>query len=341
MTNPTPIAAVPNVGVRIAGTGSALPNRVVTNNDLRETMETSDEWIRQRTGIRERRLCNRDEGEGPTSLCTLALQRALEDAHLDPTDLDFVFVATVTGEMTCPSTACRVAHNVGAGHAGATDLLAACSGWVYASDMANALIRSGMYNTVGVVGCDIMSRVLDYTDRDRNVSILFGDAAGAAIFKATDDTTRGVLASAMHADGSKWESLYIPQDPRDLPQEDDPESPMHRLAMRGRDVYKFAVSTFSDLIQQTLDEAQLSAEDVDLFVCHQSNLRIIESARKRFGIPEEKVYVNIDRVGNSSAGSVPLCLDELRQAGTCKEGQRVMFVAFGGGLTWASSLWQL
>ncbi len=347
MTTPPAGASLPRSGgpahrgVRIAGTGSALPDNVVTNEDLTRRMDTSDEWIRQRTGIRERRLCNADNGEGSISLCTRALEGALKNAHLTGADLDLLIVATVTGDMTCPSVACRVAANVGAGSAGAFDLAAACSGWVFGANMAHDLIRLGTYNTIGVVGCDIMSSVLDFTDRDRAVSVLFGDAAGAAIIKATDDTSKGIRASAMHADGERWTSLYIPNKVADIPGDDDRDVPMRRLVMRGREVYKFAVTTFGNLIAQTLEQAGVEASDVDMFVCHQSNLRIIESARNRFGIPEEKVYVNIDRVGNSSAGSVPLCLDELRQAGKCSEGDLVMFVAFGGGLTWGSALWQL
>ncbi|MCB1015644.1 MAG: ketoacyl-ACP synthase III, partial [Acidimicrobiales bacterium] len=303
--------------------------------------DTSDEWIQQRTGIRERRLCTPERGEGSVTLCTRALENALANAHISASDLDLLIISTVTGDMTCPSVSCRVAANVGAGSAGAFDLAAACSGWVYGANLAHDLIRLGTYNTIAVVGCDIMSSVLDFNDRDRGLSILFGDAAGAAIIRATDDATRGLLASAMHADGERWTSLYIPHKVGDIPAGDETDVPMHRLVMRGREVYKFAVTTFCNLIQQTLDQAGLQASDIDMFICHQSNLRIIESARTRFGIPEDKVYVNIDRVGNSSAGSVPLCLDELRQAGKCGEGDLVMFVAFGGGLTWASALWRM
>ena len=328
-------------GVRVAGTGSAIPDRIVTNEDLTHRMDTSDEWILQRTGIRERRLCDPAKGEGTLFLCTRALRAALEDARLTAADLDLVIVATVTGDMTCPSVSCRLAAIIGAGHAGAFDIAAACSGWVYGSNVAHDLIRSGAYNTIAVVGCDIMSSILDFNNRDRNLSVLFGDAAGCAILRASDDPSRGLIASALHADGERWGSLYIPNKASDIPPGDDPDIPMRRLVMRGREVYKFAVTTFCNLIEQTLDQAGLQIADVDMFVCHQSNLRIIESARTRFGIPEEKVYVNIDRVGNSSAGSVPLCFDELRRAGKCREGDVVMFVAFGGGLTWASALWRL
>ena len=304
-------------------------------------MDTSDEWIVQRTGIRERRVIDRSKGESCYTLSSEALRRALADAKLSPTDLDLIIIATISAEMMCPHAACRVAAEVGAGHAGAMDLSAACCGWVYAVNIAHDLVRGGAYNTVAVIGCDTLTDVMDYTTEGRGCAILFGDVAGAAILRATDDTTKGILAQSMHADGRGWRDLYIPEHERDYP---GPPPPGHKLGtmfMNGREVFRFAVVKFSDLIQQTLDKAGLTAEQVDHFVCHQSNARILEAARERFGLPQEKLYVNIDRVGNSSAGSVPLCLDELRRAGRIRDGQVVMFVAFGGGLTWASSLWQL
>jgi 3-oxoacyl-[acyl-carrier-protein] synthase-3 len=208
--------------------------------------------------------------------------------------------------------------------------------------MAHDLVRAGAHRTIAVIGCDILTPLMEYTTEGRGTAIIFGDAAGAAIVQATDDTGKGILAQGMHADGRGWKHLYIPRKTRDFPPEVDPEGKKFGLMyMNGREVFKFAVGTFGDLIQETLDKAGLTAEQVDQFVCHQSNARILEAARERFGIPHEKLYVNIDRVGNTSAGSVPLCFDELRRAGRIQEGQIVMFVAFGGGLTWASSLWQL
>lgn len=335
--NPAPL---PTVGVRIAGTGRAVPEKIVTNDDLAKVMDTTHEWIVQRTGICQRYHCDPDKGEGPTSLSAAALERALTDAGLKGSDLDAIVLGTVTGEMLCPSTACRVGAMVGAGTAAAYDISAACCGFVYGLNQAYALIRSGQARTVGVVGCDVMSRALDFDNRA--VAVLFGDSAGAAIVRATDDTTRGVLASAMHADGSRWHDLYIPGDHRDLPPGTDPAGIKYgTLQMHGREVYKFAVGTFSGLIETTLEKAGLKPNDVDMYVCHQSNARMLESARERFGIPPEKMYINIDRYGNCSAGSVPVALDELRKAGKCQEGQIVMFVAFGGGLTWASSLWRV
>ncbi|MEO1130372.1 MAG: beta-ketoacyl-ACP synthase III [Planctomycetota bacterium] len=328
------------VGVRIAGTGHHVPEARLTNADLESFMETSDEWIVQRTGIRERRICDAGKGETPTWLCTQALNKALANAGLTGADLDLVILGSVTQEMTCPSTACRVAANVEAANAGAFDVLAACSGFLYSLNIGHDMIRAGSHRTVAVIGCDVMSRVLDFSNRA--VCVLFGDSAGAAILRATDDASKGMVSGFMHSDGSRWDDLYIPRSPLDVPEGKDLSTlTMNSLQMNGREVYKFAVGTFGDVIQKTLDEAGVEASDVDMYVCHQSNARMLESARKRFGLPPEKLYININRFGNCSAGSVPVAFDELRGSGQCGEGQLVMFVAFGGGLTWASALWQL
>jgi len=331
---------LPNLGVRLAGTGCHYPEGKLTNKELETLVSTSDEWIVQRTGISERRRCDPEKGETTAWLCTEALKKALADARMDARELDLIIVASVTGDMTCPATACRVAADVNAGSAGAYDLLAACSGFVYGLNSAYSTIRSGAAKTVAVIGCDRMSKVMDYTDR--SVVILFGDAAGAAILKATDDPSVGMLGGSLHADGSRWKDLYLPQTKYDIPEGAHlPDDKLGYLHMNGREVYKFAVGTFSDLIQATLDQAGLKPEDISQFVCHQSNARMLESARDRFGIPPDKLRINIDRFGNCSAGSVPVVLDELRKEGKCGPGELVMFVAFGGGLTWASSLWRL
>lgn len=312
----------------------------MTNRDFEKILDTSDEWIVQRTGIRERRKCDVEKGEGTLWMSANALRRALEAARVDPKDLDLVILATVTNQMVCPATACRVAAEVGAIGAGAFDLAAACSGFVYSLNLAHEMIRGGVHRRIGVIGCDHMSSILDYTDR--GVSILFGDGAGAAVLTATDDTSKGALAQAMHADGSGWRDLYLPRTKWDYPAGETPNlEKLNVLHMNGREVFKFAVRTFGDLIQETLDKAGLTSEQVDHYICHQSNARILEASRERFGLPEEKLYVNIDRYGNTSAGSVPICLDEVFRSGRVKEGQLVMMVAFGGGLTWGSSLWRV
>jgi len=339
---PVPQRVRPARGVRLAGTGSCLPDKRLTNADLERMMDTSDEWIVQRTGIRERRIIDPAKGEGATWLCATALRRAIANAGIAPTDLDMVIVATVSMEMTCPSTSCRVAEQVGCGKAGAVDLTAACCGFVYGMNFAHDLVKGGSYKTVAVIGCDVLTPLMDYNTEGRGTAIIFGDAAGAAILQATDDPEKGLIAQSMHADGSGWRHLFIPRHDSDFPPGFEPDNRRYgKMIMNGREVFKFAVTTFQGLIAETLEKAGLTADDVDHFVCHQSNARILESARERFGIPHEKMYVNIDRVGNTSAGSVPLCLDELRTAGRIKDGQLVMLVAFGGGLTWASSLWRV
>lgn len=331
---------IPRRGVRIVGTGSALPSRVLTNKDLATIVATDDEWIVQRTGIRERRICDWKKGESNLTLCTEALRRALTAAKMDAKELDLIICGTITQDMRCPSTACMVAQGVGAGHAGAWDLAAACSGFVFGVNAAHDLIRIGTHKAIGVIGADTISSILDY--ENRGVCILFGDAAGAAVLTATDDATKGIIAQVNKADGSGWRDLYMPGCAGDIPPGSDlTVFKSGCLQMNGREVFKFAVGTFSELIDETLQKAGLKAEDIDVFVAHQSNARILDAARERFGIPAEKLYVNIDRVGNTSGGSVPVCLDELWRAGKIREGQLVLMVAFGAGLTWGSCLWQM
>lgn len=334
------MATVVPFGVRIAGVGSAVPARVLANADLESMMDTSDEWITQRTGIHERRIVNQLQ-EGTYTLGRDALRRALEDAKLTGKDLDLVIFASVTTEMTCPSNACRVASELGAAPAPAFDLVAACSGYVYALNVAESMIRAGRARRVGVIGCDAMSTVCDYTDR--SVSILFGDAAGAVVLERADDHPElGCLFQTMNADGATWPSLYMPRRGQDVPAS-DAQNPIALgcLRMHGREVYKFAVNKFREVIEDALASTGLAVDDVAQFICHQSNVRIIDAAKERIGLPDDKVYINIDRYGNSSAGSVGLCFDQLWKSGKVKRGDTVIFVAFGGGLTWASSVWRL
>lgn len=335
-----PIAVPPRVGVRIAGVASQLPSRRLTNNDLATIVETNDEWIFQRTGIHERRVCDRTKGESNRWLCATSLKNALANAKLDAKELDLIICGTITQDLRCPSTACLISADVGAGHAAAWDLGAACCGFVYGINVAHDLIRMGNYRNIGVVGCDTVSSIIDYTNR--GVCILFGDGAGAAILRATDDLTKGCIAQVNKADGTGSHDLYMPAEEWQIaPGADRGTHKVGCLQMNGKAVFKFAVSTFQELIAETLEKAGMTAEDIDMFVCHQSNMRILESAREKFGIPEAKLHTNIDRVGNTSAGSVPLVFDELVRAGRIKEGMKVMFVAFGAGLTWTASIWQL
>ncbi len=326
-------------GVRIVGSGSAYPERVLSNFDLEKMVDTSNDWIVQRTGIHERRIVN-PQTEGTFTLSRDALNKALDNAGMTGSDLDLIILATVTAEMTCPSTACRVADAVGAAPAGAFDLVAACSGFVYAVNVADSMIRSGRYKSIGVIGCDTLSTIVDY--EERTVSILFGDSAGSVVMVRDDDPTVGCRYQTLQSDGSMWPSLYIPRRDQEVPAGDE-NNPvrMGNLRMQGREVYKFAVTKFRDVIRDALEKNNLTIDDVAQFVCHQSNMRIIESAKEKLGLPDEKVHVNIDKFGNCSAGSVGLCFDQVWQAGKIKRGDLIVLVAFGGGLTWASSLWQL
>lgn len=326
-------------GVRLAGTGSAVPSRVLHNRDLERMMDTSDEWIAQRTGIRERRICD-PTTEGTFTLGRDALVRAIEASGMAGKDLDLVICGTCTGEMPCPSTACRIASEVGATPAAAFDLTAACCGFVYSMNVADSLIRSGRFRAVGVIGVDAMSTAIDYDDR--SVSILFGDAAGAAVLVRDPDPTRGCIYQRMHADGSGWSNLYIPRRPQEVPEEDrDNPIKLGCLRMNGREVFRFAVTKFRETVEDALAGTGLGVDQIAQFVCHQSNQRIIEAAREKIGIPPEKMPVNIDRFGNSSAGSAGLLLDQLRRDGKFGVGDHVVLVAFGGGLTWASGVWRI
>ncbi|MCL4221180.1 MAG: ketoacyl-ACP synthase III [Phycisphaerales bacterium] len=331
--------ALSGIGVKIAGTGMYVPPGVITNGDLEALMDTSDEWIVQRTGISKRHRAL--PGQSLRHLAVEAGRAALGDAGLSIQDVDLLILATVGAETTCPATACRVVDDLGGGNAGALDLVAACSGFVYSMNLAHNMIRCGSMKRVLVIGAEHLTQFCEYTTRGRGTAILFGDAAAGAVFEACSDPSRGILAQAMHSDGSGWKDLYLPYQERDFPEDAEDRDMIGVLHMNGRAVFKFAVKTFCDLIDDTLKKASIPADDVDMFVCHQSNVRILDAARERFGIPAEKLYVNIERYGNTSAASVPICLDELRKAGRVRDGQKVMFVAFGGGLTWASSLWQL
>ena len=334
MMGPLPSGAC---GVRILGTGSAVPDRRLTNADFARMMDTSDEWIKQRTGISERRVLDL-RTEGCSTLAQRALERAIDAAGIKAEELDLVIDASVTMEMTCPSVSCRIAGAVGAKNAAAFDLVAACSGFVYALNTAEAMVRAGRARTVAVIGSEAMSSIIDYTDR--TVSILFGDAAGCAIIQADADPTKGCIYQHMGADGSGWHALYIPRRETDVPPE-DAANPVRlgNLRMNGKEVFRFAVTKFREVMEDAFAKTGLTPDDVSQVICHQSNVRIIDAAREKLNIDPSKIYVNIDRYGNSSAGSVPLCLDELWRAGKVTKGKPFMLVAFGGGLTWASSVW--
>lgn len=325
-------------GVGIAGTGVALPPRRLCNKELAELVETSDEWIVQRTGIRERRIV--DDGVTLVDLATEAVAHALQRASLAPTDLDALILATMTPEMTCPACAPRVVSQLGAAPAGAFDVSAACSGFVYSLNLAYTMVQSGFYRTVAVVGAETMSRVINW--KDRNTCVLFGDAASAAILTATDDASQGCLHQIMHSDASVWHELYVPRQMSDISDRGAPfNGQLGTMQMNGREVYKFAVHTVQATIENALNALGLKPDDLAMIIPHQSNARIMESARDKLGLAPEKMYINIDRYGNTSAASAGLCLHELHEAGRLKKGDLVLFTAMGGGMTWTNSLWRL
>ena len=328
MPTPAPISAI------IAGTGSHLPERRLTNEELSKSVETNDEWIVQRTGIRERRIAANDETTA--SLASQAATKALRAAHLEPKDLDLVLVATITPEMTTPATACFVAHSLGLHSTPAMDVNAACSGFVYGLETAAAMIGTGRYKNVMLIGAETLSRITDWTDRGS--CILFGDGAGAVVLQASDTPERGLLFSSLHADGGGWEMLHCAVGSRHPVNEKTVAAGQQYLKMRGRDVFKFAVSRLDELIDEALTKTGYTADDLKLIIPHQSNRRIIESALQRLSFPTDKAIINIDKYGNTSAASIPIALDEAVRGGQVNEGDLVLFLAVGAGLTWASAL---
>ncbi len=321
-------------GAIVAGTGSCLPEKRMTNDDLSKLVDTNDEWIVQRTGIKERRVVV--EGETTASLSTTAAKRALDMAGIPASELDLVIVATVTPEMAFPSTACFVAAALGLKSTPAFDMSAACSGFLYALTVGANFIKSGMYKTVLVIGAETLSRVIDYTDRGS--CILFGDGAGAAILKQTNDPKKGVIYTSLHADGSGAEVMTLRPGSRHPICAELIASRDQYMKIRGREVYKFAVTKFGELIEDAMRKVEITKEQVKLIVPHQVNQRIIDSAIEKLGLPVEKVFVNIDRYGNTSAASIPIALDEAWRAGKIQPGDYVVFVAFGAGLTWANAV---
>jgi 3-oxoacyl-[acyl-carrier-protein] synthase-3 len=324
-----------SIGVALRGTGSFLPARVLPNAEFARTLDTSDEWIWTRTGIRERRIAGPGETTGSMGLA--AARRALEMADLSPHDLDLIVCATITPEMMFPSTACFIQADLGCRPIAAFDLLAACSGFVYALAVGSQFVRTGSYRNVLVIGAETLSRVIDYTDRGS--CILFGDGAGAAVLSATRDAGRGVRYFRLYADGHNHELLHLPGGGSRHPASAQTVAErMHFMKLNGREVYKFAVTRMQELIQEAMSDCRLSVDDIAMVVPHQVNQRIIDSAVRHMNFPPEKVMGNLERYGNTSAASVPIALDEAMRSGRLKAGDTVLFVAFGGGFTWASAV---
>jgi len=320
-------------GATIAGMGLSIPPRVVTNHDLERLVDTNDEWVRTRTGIRERRVA--PDGVATSDLAVEAAQRALTQARVDAKDVDLIIVGTATPDMLFPATACLVQDRLGATRAGAFDASAACSSWAYAAAMGHAAIAAGTAETVLVIGAETLSRITDWTDRA--TCVLFGDAAAAAVLRpcALDE---GFLAFHLGSDGSGGSLICLPAGGSRLPPSAETVAARdHYLKMNGREVYKFAVRAIPRAIERVAELAGVSVEDVDCFIPHQANLRIIEAAARRLGQPMDRFFVNVERYGNTSSASVPVALCEAVEQGRIRPGDLVVFVAVGGGLTWGAA----
>lgn len=322
----------------IRGMGACLPQRVMTNAELEKRLETSDDWITTRTGIRERRIAG--PGENTQTLATEACRAALADAGLTPQDVDLIVLATSTPVVPLPATACFVQQALGCRTIPAFDITAACSGFVYAFSVAASMIQAGGYRHALVVGAETMSAITDY--EDRGTCILLGDGAGAAVLGPATNGVSGVYDQYLGADGSGAQMIWIPAGGSLEPTSSKTlNERLHYLKMKGREVYRFAVTKMQEVIEGAVKRVGITASDLTLVVPHQSNLRIIESAAEKLGIPMDRVAVNIDRCGNTSAASIPLALDEARRTGRLKAGDWVLMAGFGAGLTWGSILLRL
>jgi 3-oxoacyl-[acyl-carrier-protein] synthase-3 len=330
MTKPKPL-------VEVAGTGRYLPDRVVTNLELERLVDTSDEWIRERTGIRERRIA--DPEMGAAEMGAEAARSALCRAGIQPEEVDLILVATATPDRLLPSTAGDVQVMLGASNAAAMDLAAACSGFIYAMAMAEGYLASGRGDVAVVVATEKMSAIVDWTDR--STCVLFGDGAGAVVMRRSSDGTRGMLSSFMRSDGALAELLWRPAGGALIPMNEQVlEEGGHLVKMAGREVFRSAVRSMAEASDQALQRAGVTAADIDLVVPHQANMRIIESTARYAGIPMDKVYVNVDRYGNMSSATIPVALDEAVEEGRIEPGSLILMVAFGAGFTWASSVYR-
>jgi 3-oxoacyl-[acyl-carrier-protein] synthase-3 len=319
---------------KIISTGSYLPEKVLTNADLEKMVATSDKWISERTGIKERRIADADQAT--SDLAYEASKSALNKAGLKPKDIDLIIVATVSGDMPFPSTACILQNKLGAKNAAAFDVNAACSGFLYGMYIADSFIKARLHKKILVVGAEVLSKITDWNDR--TTCVLFGDGAGAVLM-APSEGKSGIISMHIYSDGSMWELLHIPAGGSKIPPSHETvEKRLHYIKMRGNETFKFAVRTLEDLVGNILKENNISPKELSLLIPHQANLRIIQATAKRISLPMDKVLVNLDRYGNTSAASIPIALDEAFENKRIKSGDYVLLEAFGGGLTWASAL---
>ncbi len=324
----------------VIGCGSYLPRRVVTNNELAKSLDTDDDWIVSRTGIRQRHIA--DEGELTSDLALMAAQRALENAGILPSEVDILIVATTTPDQTFPATATKVQHQLGMMHGAAFDIQAVCSGFIYGLSVADNLIKGGQAQTVVLIGAETFSRILDW--EDRSTCVLFGDGAGAIVLRAAENqdinkeesdtnlhTRRGVLSTHIHSDGATNNILYVDGGPSSTQM-------VGHVRMNGREVFRHAVNNLAGIVGEALDANRLNSEDIDWLVPHQANRRILDGTARKLGLPIEKVVVTVERHANTSAASVPLALDEAVRDGRIKTNDLVLLEAMGGGLTWGAGV---
>jgi len=319
----------------VLGIGSAVPKKILTNADLEKIVETSDEWIFSRTGIRERHIVS--EGEKFSDLCTKAAELAMKRAHIKPEELDMILVGTISGDMVFPATACLIQKNIGATNAAASDIGAACVGFLYGLHFADGLIQAQKAETILVVGGEILSRYVDWSDR--STCVLFGDGAGAAVLRATKGD-HGILGSRMKSNGKYDDFICMPGGGSNHPANDPKsiEAKLPFIKMRGNETFRIAVKAMADVTADLLREQGFTNDDIKVFVPHQANARIIDAVGERLKFPASRVYKNVDRFGNTSAASIPIALDECVQKGLIKSGDLVLLTAFGAGLVWGSVL---
>lgn len=319
-----------NMGTRIIGTGSCLPAAIVTNDDLAKIMDTSDEWISTRTGIRERHLVKE---ETTTSMSVEAARRAMQNAGVTAGEIDLIIVGTLSADCVTPACACEVQAQIGAANAVAFDINAACAGFMFALNIANAYLQSGVYKTALILGAETLSKIMDWNDR--STCVLFGDGAGAAVVRMEEGA--GLLAFDQGSDGVRGKVLACRNRSNNNPLAETSKD-LEYVHMDGQEVYKFAVTAVPHSLQKTIQAAGLTVEDIDYFALHQANIRILQSVAKRLKVSEDKFPISLDHCGNISAASVPILLDEMNRKGMLKPGMKIALSGFGGGLTWASAV---
>ena len=319
----------------ITASSRYLPKQIMTNYELEKMVDTSDEWIQSRTGIVERRVVS--EGETTSDMCTIIAEELLERSNTDPNEVDVIIIATVTPDMPTPATASLVQNRIGANNAWGFDLSGACTGFIYALDTGSRLIESGKYKKVIVIGSDTMSSILDYTDR--NTCVLFGDGGGGVMLERAKDSDSGIIDSILRTDGSGSDYLKIPGGGSLHPASyETVDQHLHYIRQDGQVVFKYAIKGMADISEEILKKNNIDSNSISLYVPHQANKRIIDGAAQRCGFKDDQVYININKYGNTTAGTIPICLDEAKELGRIKDGDLILLAAFGAGFTWGSML---